>query len=118
MSHENTKSNRDTCEAMPLFSSLPDKDDNLSVAQHLTQFSDRFAEFVCINTFMCDAFANALANREDLTEEAVSGAQYCSESLKARSLELKAVFEGVRERHLAEYSVRGARNKVSRPSRD
>ncbi len=117
MNHENTKLNGGyTCDAMPLFSSFPDIDGNLSLAEQLTQFSDWFAEFVCINTFLCNAFTNALINREDMNDEAVRGAQYCSESLKTRSLALKAAFEGVRERYLVEYPARRKPKKVSHPS--
>ena len=88
---------------MPLFSSTQKPEDSLPLSQRLVEFSDQFSEFVCINAFLSEAFSNMLAEQEAMNDEIVRGAQYCAESLRTRSFELKSELDQVRERYLAEY---------------
>ena len=88
---------------MPLFSSIRQPDDKLSLAQELVQFSDHFAEFVCINAFLSDAFSSMLSKQDEMNDEIIRGAQYCSGSLRTRSFELKSELDQVREKYLAEH---------------
>ena len=91
---------------MPLFSSLLEPADDLPLSQRLVEFSDQFSEFVCINAFLSEAFSNMLAEQEAMNDEIVRGAQYCAESLRTRSFELKSELDQVRERYLAEHERR------------
>ncbi len=90
---------------MPLFSSFQQSDDKLSLAQELVLLSDHFAEFVCINAFLSEAFSSMLEKQEEMNEEVVRGAQYCSDSLRTRSFELKSELDQVREKYLAEHEI-------------
>lgn len=91
---------------MPLFSSFHKSEDNLPLSQMLIDLSDQFSEFVCINAFLSEAFSNMLAEQEAMNDEIVRGAQYCAESLRTRSFELKSELDQVRQRYLAEHERR------------
>ena len=88
---------------MPLFSSFRKSEDNLPLSERLIDLSDQFSEFVCINAFLSEAFSNMLAEQEAMNDEIVRGAQYCAESLRTRSFELKRDLDQVCERYLAEH---------------
>ncbi|OIQ98630.1 hypothetical protein GALL_192880 [mine drainage metagenome] len=92
-----------TLSDMPLFSSFRKSEDNLPLSERLVEFSDQFSEFVCVNAFLSEAFSNMLAEQEAMNDEIVRGAQYCAESLRTRSFELRRDLDRVCERYLAEH---------------
>lgn len=85
-----------------LFSSFQQTDGDLGLEQEAVQLSDLFTEFVCINAFLCDSFTSMLAKQEAMNDEVVRGALYCSDALKARSVDLKVEFDHLRERMLSQ----------------
>ncbi len=102
MSQENVRSKIGREGRGDLFSSTQQTDGNSGLKQEVIQLSDLFAEFVCINAFLCDSFTSMLAKHEALSDEVVRGALYCSEALKTRSVDLKNEFDQLREQILSQ----------------
>lgn len=74
----------------------------VTLAQEVVQLSDNFAEFNKMNAFLYEAFTKVMSTDDPVREEVHQGAMYCSELLQARSEELKAAIEQLRERCVAE----------------
>lgn len=73
-----------------------------SLPQAVVHLSDSFSEFHAMNAFMYEALTRVMSTDDPVREEVHQGALYCSELLQARSQELKATIEQLRERCVAE----------------
>ncbi len=103
MNHEDTQSQ---IEESVLFPSASRVEESLSLAQELTDFSDKFTEFLCVNSFLNESLAVLMSELAGNTSESARGARYCIDALHLRSSNLKSALDRFRQRYLAEAQVR------------
>ena len=83
---------------MNLFSPLPEPDDELPFEQAMTELADQFADYHCINVFLCESFTSVMSSNEPLRPEVILGAKFCGEAIQARGQEIKAMLDCVRKK--------------------
>jgi len=63
---------------------------------------DDFAEHTCISAFLLSALPAVMSSDDAQRPEVIEGAKMCSETLQARTLELKQSLDHAYERYRAE----------------
>jgi len=98
----NQKNSHSTTDQASLFQSGAAQDIELPLAQEIIDLSDRFAEFICINSFLSESLSMLLKEGEEGKPQVARGAQHCVESMQTQAIEIKHALDRFRERYLAE----------------